>query len=664
MYVIMKINNFTIINYKNLKNVTIELDKNLTTIVGENGSGKTNFFDAISVFFDKNPIYKLNENSFNANLKNIKGNWIIFSIEVSEIGDTAEETVILKNGDNKGRVTLFYRPKMNIRKRMHILSNDYINEKDIVEKTRKKNIMLDYLDNIDINFDYDVNYSQYCIFDLTSEDEYSKIVGDFNELIFPNPSDDDKTKLGNEITFRDFLNISNVTYVPAIRNATRDFLKNQNVLSKLVKEYTSSSDPNEWKDIQKAIKEINTSLENVRSLNEFSGSLNDQIKLTVGNIYNQGLGYKVLLSEDSNEITKNFELVSTEYARRIPVESRSLGDNNITFFALKLLENKLLFSTNKSMLNILLIEEPEAHIHKHLQKSLFAGVKNIEGNQIILSTHSVHISEAANISKVRVFVKKRTEIVVCNPSYSMDAELIQIVERYLDSKRIPILFSKNIILVEGTAELLLIPVMLKMKYNLDLDELGISLVSMDSAFFKPISSLFSKERIKLHCAIITDEDRMISENVEDINHRIIGLNELAEKNSYLSIHTTKHTFEIDLLESNKEYIIKFIEEQNYYKRDFIKFKETINGYDKENRAKTFLSLVDRIGKGWFAMDLANYIAVQEELMKFNIPTYILDAINISIKNSEVPVEKVLDIIHSSKNVSESDYLVKNMQEGI
>jgi hypothetical protein len=111
------------------------------------------------------------------------------------------------------------------------------------------------------------------------------------------------------------IQLCNITFIPAIRNATREFVKEKNILSKLVGNYTKGSDSAEWENIQASIKDINDSLGNVNSLNKFSSDLNDQVRNTVGSVYNQGLGYKVFLSEDVNEITRSFELVSEEYFR-------------------------------------------------------------------------------------------------------------------------------------------------------------------------------------------------------------------------------------------------------------------------------------------------------------------------------------------------------------
>lgn len=100
---------------------------------------------------------------------------------------------------------------------------------------------------------------------------------------------------------------------------------------------------------------------------------------------------------------------------------------------------------------------------------------------------------------------KYTEIYI--PSRGLQEEEIKKITRFLDVTRLPILFAKNVILVEGDAELILIPVMLKIKYGIDINKYGISIISMDSCFFDLIAVLFDDLRIKKKCAILTDLDK-------------------------------------------------------------------------------------------------------------------------------------------------------------
>jgi putative ATP-dependent endonuclease of the OLD family len=89
------------------------------------------------------------------------------------------------------------------------------------------------------------------------------------------------------------------------------------------------------------------------------------------------------------------------------------------------------------------------------------------------------------------------------------------IERYLDAVRSTLLFAKGVMIVEGDAELILIPNLVKKVLGISLDELGVSLINMTSAFFQNIAKIFHDDRICRRCAIITDLDKSIIELSED-----------------------------------------------------------------------------------------------------------------------------------------------------
>ena len=79
------------------------------------------------------------------------------------------------------------------------------------------------------------------------------------------------------------------------------------------------------------------------------------------------------------------------------------------------------------------------------------------------------------------------------------------------------LFAKGVILVEGDAELILIPSMFKSVFGINLDEIGISIINMSSTVFEHIANLFDDLRIHRKCAIITDLDQAIGMLPQDSN---------------------------------------------------------------------------------------------------------------------------------------------------
>lgn len=92
------------------------------------------------------------------------------------------------------------------------------------------------------------------------------------------------------------------------------------------------------------------------------------------------------------------------------------------------------------------------------------------------------------------FVNNNCE--VFQPSKSLNDEQCEFIQRYLDAIRSNLLFARSVILVEGDAEELLIPTLIKKVIGLSLDEIGISLINIRSTGFENVALLFSDERIK------------------------------------------------------------------------------------------------------------------------------------------------------------------------
>ena len=139
-----------------------------------------------------------------------------------------------------------------------------------------------------------------------------------------------------------------------------------------------------------------------------------------------------------------------------------LGHLNMIYISLKLVEFEI--TRTRELLNIMLIEEPEAHIHNHIQKTLFENLKLDQNyTQVIMTTHSVHLSESSEISRLNILKAVDEHSIVMQPTQGLDEfgktklnlssiSLSKAIERYLDAKRTVLLFSKSVILVEGDGE--------------------------------------------------------------------------------------------------------------------------------------------------------------------------------------------------------------------
>ncbi|MEI7108609.1 AAA family ATPase [Pectobacterium versatile] len=639
----MFIKKLTLVNYRNFKKANFYFDKGINTIIGENASGKTNLFRAIRLLLDSSmPRYslKLNEGDFNRSIGNWRGHWIIISVEFDDIAaDETSQSLFLHGIGNaedeivsRATYSLIFRPKSFIRQDL-----SKINPGDI-------NALNEVLNNITID-DYETILVGKGALDLSDSSNYKKIVGDFDGASFPKILN--HPELG--VKLPNILNIPNevsLTFIKALRDVVSDFHNNKtNPLLTLLKRKSGEISSTEFKPIADLVRNLNSEIEKFPDICAVSSDIATTIKDAVGDTYSpKGMSIKSSLSDESDELFQSLKLFVAESVDGYEgaIHEMSLGGANLLYLTLKLLEFKYQHA-NQSIANFLLIEEPEAHIHTHIQKSLFEKIK-YDNTQIIYSTHSSNISEISNIKNMNIigFVSGNCE--VFQPSTGLADEQCEFIQRYLDAIRSNLLFARSVVLVEGDAEELLIPTLIKKVTGLSLDEIGISLINIRSTGFENVALLFSDERIKKKCSIITDLDEAffditIPEDADNDDVEIKAkkkaaasqksgaerkkrLQDFCNNNNWVEVFFADHTFEVDFIKSGNNNYLKNIV------RDIYKQEATItnsinelNSGDIKISGVRALAMANYQGKGWFALTLGKVID-----FKTAIPDYILNAI--------------------------------------
>jgi putative ATP-dependent endonuclease of OLD family len=642
----MFIKKLTLVNYRNFKGANFHFDKGINTIIGENASGKTNLFRAIRLLLDSSmPRYslKLQEGDFNRSIGEWRGHWIIISVEFDNIAkDEASQSLFLHGTGNaeaevvsRATYSLIFRPKSFIRQLLSkIAPGDQVALEEIL-----KSITLD---------DYETILVGKSAVDLSDPSLYKSIVGDFDNVVFPGKLNhpDLGVKLPN------ILNIPNevcLTYIKALRDVVSDFHNNKtNPLLTLLKRKSGEISSTDFQPIADLVRNLNNEIENFPEICAVNSDIATTIKDAVGDTYSpKGMSIKSSLSEDSDELFQSLKLFVAESADGYEgaIHEMSLGGANLLYLTLKLLEFKYQHA-NQSIANFLLIEEPEAHIHTHIQKSLFENIK-YNNTQIIYSTHSSNISEISNIKNMNIigFVDNNCE--VFQPSKSLSNEQCEFIQRYLDAIRSNLLFARSVILVEGDAEELLIPTLVKKVIGLSLDEIGISLINIRSTGFENVALLFSDERIKKKCSIVTDLDAAFYDitipegaDKDDVEikakkkaaasqksgaERKVRLQNFCNNNNWVEVFFADHTFEVDFIKSgNKYYLSKIV--KDVYKQEATITKATNELMSSEISISGIraLAMANYQGKGWFALTLGKEID-----FKTAIPDYIFNAIKFS-----------------------------------
>lgn len=179
-----------------------------------------------------------------------------------------------------------------------------------------------------------------------------------------------------------------------------------------------------------------------------------------------------------NDIINNTDLayVTADNREALPSSHNGLGYKNLIKITLLLKEFARNVKQNaKSAIPILFLEEPEAHMHPQLQEVFVGHLKDVlselSGNpiQIVMSTHSPHIANTVPFKNIR-YLRRKADRVICKnlnefceegKAKEEHKENMEFLRKYLTLSRCDLYFCDKAILVEGAAERLLIPDMIK-----------------------------------------------------------------------------------------------------------------------------------------------------------------------------------------------------------
>lgn len=165
-----------------------------------------------------------------------------------------------------------------------------------------------------------------------------------------------------------------------------------------------------------------------------------------------------------------------------------------------------------SKASLVMIEEPENHLSYSNTRKMIAQINSQSDNaqQVIVTTHESMVLNRLNLDHAIWIRDSKGESL--ESLSDADAEFFK---RNDDFDILKFILADKVILVEGASEYITVPAITKKVLGKDLDELGISVLSLHGIHYKDFFDL--AERLNKRVLILTDNDGSKNEHIDEQN---------------------------------------------------------------------------------------------------------------------------------------------------
>lgn len=479
----MKLARIEISNFRLLKNFVLDLEDELSLVIGKNNTGKTSVLACLDKLVVQSERNAVAYEDFNIELRSTLEKILLGEQEI---------------GAQEQYVALGIQLKLFIK----------YSESDDLSKISPLIMSLDPDDdNVVLSFEYKISFDKLSELKLKYIDESEKFDNKPRLFLKENLSDyfgptikksllhdDDNQFLDlhkERINLKDILAIQFINAKRSVTNKQNDkTLSNQT--SSLYRQVDESDEQEEAsEEFKKELRKTDDRLSSIYQ-NMFNGIIEKVNKF--GGISPEETDIKITSTLQHRELLEgNTTVMYAHQSHDLPEHYNGLGYMNLIsmIFEIEMLMSRLRRSIKEkpAAINLLFIEEPEAHTHPQMQYVFIKNIKELLRQnrqredgviihlQSVITTHSSHIVSESSFDDIK-YLKKSAQThqvqaknlkdlaraYASSEDPEKDEELkkaYRFLKQYLTLNRAELFFADKAIFIEGDTERIILPSMMK-----------------------------------------------------------------------------------------------------------------------------------------------------------------------------------------------------------
>jgi len=518
----MKITKIEVKNFRILENVSINLDNDATLIVGRNNSGKTSLTEAFYKFLGgENTHFKFEDFTMSSGDR-IKKAYLLYEEYLKAIRSKKDDDDTLLEKEKNYKESI---PQIEVNIFIEYLDTDNLASlsKFIMDLDTKRNDVL-------LSCQYQLaNSAKFFEEFKANSSEYKKDILEFFRKTFKTYYTTkfyaiDERDRSNRIEIVNKVDIENVfitKFIYAQRNLDDQAIDNKKKLSKGFEEFYKLNKNLNKKDVADIEKALETVSENI------DGKYRTLFKTIFDDLKQFGLEEGINLQQltikslfEAEKILKGNTQLFYRYddTSLLPESYNGLGYSNLIFITLQFISFFETYDKRKPRPNfqLLFVEEPEVHLHPQMQ---YVFIKNIEdfirskegwNVQVLITTHSSHIIADSRFENIRYFDNSVKPLVCRDLSDFIKTQTPsnhQFLKQYMSLNNCDMFFADKIIMVEGTVERLLLPLIIRRDHKKMVSKY-VSVIEVGGAYAHIFEEFLSF--INVTTLVITDIDSINS----------------------------------------------------------------------------------------------------------------------------------------------------------